>query len=179
MPATDSQPTAGRPKAGGDYVVDQFDPARHQPAEIARLHLSIRRQQQAAGEVVFPDIASSQTDLQDIDRCYLKTGGQFFVASDGAGRIVGFVGLKKTGPGGGELKRLAVIAACRRSGIGSRLVGRAVDWARAGGWQKLSLATGRQEKAKNIYLHHGFSVVGRSGDQQDFLMEVELLPPGG
>lgn len=173
MSETTPREAVGRPETDPGYSISEFDPARHSAAEIARLHLAIRQKQQADGENSYYNITDSQTDLTNIDGYYLHPGGQFLVATGPGGQIAGFVGLKKTDRGG-ELKRLAVVPDHRRAGLGDRLVGHAVYWATLRGWPQLSLATGYGERAKPIYLRHGFLVVGRNEASRDFLMELKL-----
>ena len=159
-----------------EISIDSFDPDRHSSRQIAQLHLQLRQWQEQAGESEFPDIASSQKDLGDIPAAYLSGGGQFMVASDQQGEVVGFVGLQKASgePGVGILKRMSVIPKLRGQGIGSRLCQRIIGWAKAASYRKIRLKTGNRERAMGIYWRAGFRVVGYDQNNNDVLMELDF-----
>ena len=156
--------------------VQSFSAEKYPGLQIARMHLKIRQQQEVAGENYFRNIHDSQKDLGDIPCYYLSPGGNFFIAENRSGLITGFVGLKKDESelGVGILKRLAVLDEYRGQGIGGRLVGELINWAKMNNYNKIRLATGVMEKAKVIYEKHGFEVVGRNKENRDFLMELSI-----
>ena len=159
--------------------ISVFDGEMHSCAVIAAQHLLIRRWQEGTGENKFIDIVDSQSDLQDIPSTYIAGGGQFFVASTSDHRIVGFCGLQRQGAKHGQLKGLAVEPASQGKGIGSRLVGEAVAWAKANGWQTIELTTGENERAEGVYLAHGFEIVGFHETTNDIVMRWSVGSPAG
>lgn len=152
-----------------------YDPEQHSYRQIAQLHLALRQWQEQAGENSFRNIEDSQRDLNNISEVYLDKG-QFFVAEDQSGGIVGFIGLKRDADARhtGILKRLAVMPEHQGQGIGGRLVGAVVDWAKTAGYKKIKLATGRQERAKGVYERYGFKMIDIDVESDDFLMELVL-----
>ena len=159
-----------------EIEIQPFDPVRHSGQRIAQLHLQLRQWQDQIGETQFGDINSSQQDLGDIPAAYLAAGGQFFVASDKQGEILGFVGLQKAE---GELrvgilKRMSVMPQSQGQGIGSQLCQRIIGWAEAAGYQKIRLSTGNRERAMGIYWRQGFRVVGYDQARNDVRMELDF-----
>ena len=143
------------------------------------MHLKIRGRQEKAGENTYSNILASQEDLGNIAANYIEAGGQFLIAHSAEGEIVGFIGLQRKEPGKGVLKRLAVIEDFRGQGIGSALVKQAIVWAKSNDYENISLTTGEKERARSIYLRHGFRVIGckqKSSDHKsyDFLMHLDL-----
>lgn len=155
----------------GIITIEAFDESKHSGDEIAVKHRAIRRWEEANGLNTFADITDSQAELKDITASYLERGGQFFVASCPQGGTIGFVGLKLE-EGAAELKRLAVIPHFHNQGVGNRLVTLAVSWARQQGCSKIRLATGENERARNIYARLGFRETGRKDG--DLIMELEF-----
>jgi len=156
------------------YSIDLFREGVDDPAEIARLHLGVRRLQVATDNNTFLDFYESQVDLNAIGSYYVEPGGNFFVARDiGSGCIAGFVGIRNEGERVGALKRMAVMPKHRRRRVGLSLAQTAVGWSKANGFTKLTLTTGFKENAKPIYEAVGFKDVGTKNDK-DWLMELEL-----
>ena len=60
------------------------------------------------GEFGFPITWEDQPDLHDIPGWYRAGKGDFWVAKDGAGRIVGTIGLRDIGGGAGALRKMFV-----------------------------------------------------------------------
>lgn len=157
-----------------DYIVEPFQPGIDDQAEIASLHLEVRRWQEKHQNNIFSNIYDSQSDLNAIEEFYMIPGGNFFVARNlETGKIAGFVGLKNEGNQTGRIMRLAVMEEHRRRGIGLKLMQEAVSWASQNDFSTLRLATGFKEKAKHIYERVGFTVVGTKNDK-DHLMECKL-----
>lgn len=143
---------------------------------IADMHLDIRRWQVATTGNVFGDgLYGSQTDLRNIQAHYLARGGNFWTATDtDTGDLVGFVGLRRYPPRQGEVKRFAVDPGRHGQGIGSALVAALVGWARDVGLERLTLATGKLERARGIYERAGFVVVGEDVEHDDWRMRMDL-----
>ncbi|HEX5743836.1 MAG TPA: GNAT family N-acetyltransferase [Candidatus Saccharimonadales bacterium] len=157
------------------FSVKPFQAGKDSPDEIAATHLKIRQWEERVGQADFSGrILSSQKDLKSLNRYYVAAGGNFFIAKDTEGRLIGFVGLKNNGDGHGAFKRLAVVPEWQRKGVGKALVSVAIDWARAAGFTKLSLQTHSREYAKSLYEQFGFKVVGWVDELEDWLMERRL-----
>ena len=85
-------------------------------------------------------------------------GVRLWVAHE-AGVLVGTVALAPVSPGHDELKSMRTDPARRGEGIGSRLVGHALDDARARGVVRVSLETGSMDffaPARSLYRSLGF-----------------------
>ena len=159
--------------------VTAFKEEMHSSSQIAGMHLQIRQRQEDTGENTFSNIMDSQEDLGNILAHYTEPGGQFLIAYSAEGEIVGFIGLQQRAPGKGVLKRLSVIEDFRGQGIGSTLVDQLIAWAKSNDYASILLATGEKERARAIYLRHGFQIIGyrqKNSDQEsyDFLMHLEL-----
>ena len=158
-----------------EYSVNPFRPGIDAPDVIASLHLDVRLWQRESGQNEFAGrIMDSQADLKAIEASYLKPGGNFFIAKDKTGKVIGFIGLKNDGDGNGSLKRLAVVPKWQRRGVGQALVTAIMDWAKKAGFTKLSLQTHSREYAKPLYEKLGFNVTGWVEEKQDWIMECRL-----
>ncbi len=158
-----------------DYIVTQFDGNEQLSRKIASLHLGVREWQVQQGQARFTKgILSSQEDLKELQKKYIDQGGNFFVAKDGRGNIVGFLAIRNDGDGLGAVKRVAVLPGHQRKGIASKLLQAAIDWSTGQGYSKLKLSTGFNEKGKPLYEKFGFKVVGRDTTNEDYLMELGL-----
>jgi putative acetyltransferase len=86
----------------------------------------------------------------------LDRGGRIFVALS-QGQPVGCCALVATVPGEFEVAKMAVAEACRRSGIGRRLLEKTIAAARAAGAHRLYLETNRKlAGAIRLYESLGF-----------------------
>ena len=103
-----------------------------------------------------------QSLAQEIDRIaeyYSEHNGGFWVAIKGE-RIVGTFGLEHAAVDAMELRRMYVDAACRRTGIGRRLLERAEAECRHRGAARLVLSTAAiQEAAVALYRSAGYRLV--------------------
>ena len=103
-----------------------------------------------------PEISYSQQEL----RAYVRRRGSFTLVAEDAGKgIVGFV----VAHGGltGHIITIDVVAALRRSGVGSELLTAAEDRLRQGGSKAVSLETAVDNAAAlSFYKHHGYRVAG-------------------
>ena len=167
-PATQNHP---------DHIsVFTYDQRPNRDQEIAQIHIDIRRSQVKAGEGRWTDIRTSQLDLGNIPKYYLEAGGQFFIALNGAGDVVGFVGIRLIDDNLGslQLKRLAVRPRWRNLGIGSLLVEAAINWSQTAGMKQIILTTGLNERAINIYKRAGFCEVSVDRQRQTRDMVLRL-----
>ena len=167
-----SHPDQERKPNGVDIAF--FEEEAHSGTQIASMHLQIRQWQEYAGENTYSNIEDSQEDLGDIPANYIEDGGQFLIAHSAEGEVVGFVGLQQKEAGKGVLKRLAVMTDFRGRGIGSALVDQLIAWAKSNDYESISLSTGEKERARPIYLRHGFQITGYNQKSRDFLMHLNL-----
>lgn len=156
------------------YKITTYSSGVDDPNEIATKHLAIRQWQVDTSQNWFFDINDSQNDLKNLEQYYLDSGGNFFIAKDTAGQIVGFLGLKNEGNGLGIFKRLAVVPQHQRQGIARSLVAEGIKWAGKSGFTKLSLRTGIMENARPLYEEFGFKAIGFNEDRKDISMEKQL-----
>ncbi|HEX5456531.1 MAG TPA: GNAT family N-acetyltransferase [Candidatus Saccharimonadales bacterium] len=158
-----------------EYSISAFQPGADKPDIIAGLHLDVRLWQRESGQNEFAGrILDSQADLKAIEAYYIKPGGNFFIAKDNKGNVIGFIGLKNDGHGEGSLKRLAVVPEWQRRGVGRALVSMAMDWAKRAGFARLSLQTHSREYAKPLYEKFGFKVTAWLEERGDWIMECKL-----
>jgi putative acetyltransferase len=97
-------------------------------------------------------------------------GVTVFVARDEAGRAVGMASLKAHDATLGEVKRMYTLPAVRGQRVGSRLLARVEDEARALGLSRLVLETGEApgfEEAWRVYERGGYAVCGAVLDYPD------------
>lgn len=155
--------------------ISPFRPGVHDPLEIARTHLDIRRWMEEVGQNTFSDILDSQPDLQNLEDYYIEPGGNFFVAEDPkTGELIGFIGFRKDGNGHGFIKRLAVTEKHRRKGVATSLTLAALEWGKANGFSHIDAVTNIGEQALPIYLRFGFKVVGFDEESEDWDLTFEL-----
>jgi len=126
--------------------------------------------------------------LGDPVAAYVVTGGAILVAElDGV--VVGCVALAPHGTGAIELSKMAVSVALRGRGIGRKLLGAAIEEARARGARSLFLGSSTKlPSAVNLYESFGFRHVARetlslTSTRIDVFMELVLgaddQPRGG
>ncbi len=101
------------------------------------------------------------SDVRDLERSYLRTGGAFFVLAGHSG-IEGCVGVRRFSETVAELKRLYVSAGRRGRGFGRQLCSLAVQEAEALGYRALRLDTTRGSiPALNLFRDLGFREIPR------------------
>ena len=104
-----------------------------------------------------PDPATTDADLNDVERSYQASGGMFDVLLDADGTIVGTVGLFPVGNSTCELRKMYLLASCRGRGFGRRMLEHAIARARALGFSTVTLETASVLKeAIALYERHGF-----------------------
>ncbi|XP_028854061.1 N-acetyltransferase family 8 member 3-like [Denticeps clupeoides] len=108
-----------------------------------------------------------QTDMKDVQKSFLSSPDScFWVAEarvNGRSEVMGMVAVEaKREAGGerfGELFRMIVSPAARRTGLGSRLTQTAIDFCKERGFSKVVLHTSStQEAAVALYRKTGFAV---------------------
>jgi len=157
-----------------DYIVQRFEGDVFDMDRIAIQHLRIRRWQERQGYNGFTDISDSQDDLCELGSYYLD-GGDFLVARSKIDRrVLGFIGLHRTGPATAEITRHAVEPAEQGTGIGTALLDDILDSAVHLGIAEVNLATGASEQGRPLYERAGFVVVARNPKHGDCLMRRTL-----
>ncbi|RLN45338.1 hypothetical protein BBO99_00008026 [Phytophthora kernoviae] len=99
-------------------------------------------------------------DLSSIDKSYIASGGNFWVATprNDATEIIGMVALEAKGDGVGELRRLSVKDSYRRLGVGRQLITVLEGWAKKQGYQTVWLVTGAKiDEARAFYTSMGYT----------------------
>jgi GNAT superfamily N-acetyltransferase len=88
----------------------------------------------------------------------------FLLARDGDGRAVGCGALRELGDGVGEVKRMYVVPARRRSGVAGAVLAALEEEAARRGWSLLKLETGtEQPDAMAFYERHGYRRIHNFG----------------
>lgn len=102
-----------------------------------------------------PAPKTTDRDLYDIEGFYAD--GSFDVLETEEGKIIGTVGLKPTGGGVADLRKMYLKAGYRGRGLGKRLLRHAIARAKDLGLRRLELETARVlEEAIGLYEAHGF-----------------------
>lgn len=111
------------------------------------------------GEFGFPITWEDQPDLHDIAGWYRAGAGEFWVAKDGAGRIVGTIGLRDIGGGQGALRKMFVAKEARggERPVALALLEALLAHARAAGLRTILLGTTEAFRAAHrFYEKSGF-----------------------
>lgn len=107
-------------------------------------------------DLAFQDFAN---ELQDLSRMYGAPSGCLLLARS-AQASIGCVGVRALSGRDCEMKRLYVRDVTRGSGLGRRLARRAIDWARAAGYQRMCLDTlADMSVAQRLYAQLGFAPI--------------------
>lgn len=141
--------------------------------EVADFYLGIQRKVEAAGIRDFPDIEDTWRQLQQLDVVF-EHPGNFWVARTETAHLIGCVGLQSLGGGEGMVGRFGVDDAYRRQGVGTSLLDRLLQWARAESFESLTLETNAQQNGLPIYQRAGFIDTGRLADDGDMIMRLVL-----
>lgn len=104
--------------------------------------------------------ADYDADLASPDVHYDGQTGWFSVAEDGAGNVVGCVGLTDEGGGEFELHRLYVLSEARGHALGERLSGWVIEKARECGARRLVLFS-------DVHFTHAHALYERVGFRAD------------
>lgn len=116
-------------------------------------------------------------DLDDLERHYWARGGRFDVLCDGAGRVVGTVGLRPLDATRVELRKMYLAPALRGQGFGRQLLEHALAAARERGFARVELeTTGVLASAIALYRRAGFQPVAqdRCGSSCDQAYALDL-----
>lgn len=111
------------------------------------------------------DRGARDADLGDLERHYWSRGGRFDVLCDGAGRVVGCVGLAPLDGARIELRKMYLAPEWRGQGHGRGLLAHALAEARRLGFARVELETsGALADAIALYRAHGFTPAARLRD---------------
>ena len=125
----------------------------------------------------FPVEEEDERQLGDPRVSILEPGGEILIALIGS-EVVGSCALLVHGPGEFELAKFAVSADHQRAGIGSALVKRAIDRARARGMRRVFLVSNSKLlDARRVFTRYGFVDVPLSEspyDNADVAMSLDL-----
>lgn len=126
-----------------------------------------------------PDDVPSIDDIEDIEREYLQTGGEFLVAQRD-GRIVGMGAFTIEG-NEGELFRMRVAPSVQGEGVGTRLLEGLEKAALGQGAERLAAETARrQSNAVSFYPANGYErVEERSFGEYDLITYVKDIASTG
>lgn len=104
-----------------------------------------------------PDPGDTDSDLREIERSYIASGGSFDVLTDEAGRVVGSVGLFPVSRSVCELRKMYLAAPARGLGHGRQLLEHALRRARELGFARVVLETASVlREAIALYERYGF-----------------------
>jgi GNAT superfamily N-acetyltransferase len=123
------------------------------------------------------DLTARHKDLTNIANEYQANGGLFLLARCN-GRVIGTVALRQISDGTGELKRFFVRQRNQRMGVGTDLLKRAIDHAKAGPWSRLRLDTSHKSPAAiALFKKHGFVEIERYNQDPfaEIFMELRLM----
>jgi putative acetyltransferase len=150
------------------------------PATVADREAVVSLVQRVLQEFELPwDPQGMDAELFTIPHSYSQRGGWFDVVVDEHEAVVGTIGLLPVGDGVIELRKMYLQRSARGGGMGRRLVQRAIDRARAVGYQRLELETAAVlEAAVALYRSMGFQTVGEATCQRvcDYRMAISLHP---
>jgi putative acetyltransferase len=119
---------------------------------------------------------ATDADLADVVGQY-EAGGGLFLLARLQGELLGTVGLRRFDRDTLELRRFYVHPDWRGQGIGTSLLVRALDHARAGRWRRVCLdTTDRSPAARRLFRRHGFAQIARYNDnpRAEIFMQIEL-----
>lgn len=118
-------------------------------------------------------------DLDDLEAHYWARGGRFDVLCDGAGRVVGSVGLLPLDATRAELRKMYLVPALRGQGHGRALLSHALAEARRLGFGRVELETaGALVEAIALYRRFGFEPTAQApgGSTCDRSFALDLQP---
>jgi ribosomal protein S18 acetylase RimI-like enzyme len=132
------------------------------------------------GEVY--DERTSESDLPDIEKTYLESGGAFEVLVDAGQQIVGTVGIVPVGDGPFstgccKMRKMYIDPGCRNLGLGKLLVGHILEKARSLDFRQIILETiTSMQAAISLYEKAGFTrIEGHAASPRcDIVMEKKL-----
>jgi molybdate transport system substrate-binding protein len=109
------------------------------------------------------DHAGIDADLVDLDASYATRGGLFDVAVASDGTIAGCCGIYPLDASTCELRKMYLLKDARGTGVGGRLLRRALAFARGRGFRRVELETASELKeALALYAGAGFQPIRRA-----------------
>ncbi len=123
-----------------------------------------------------------QPDLLDIPACYMKQGGNFWVAIDN-GHVIGTIALMRINDEWSVMKKFFVRADYRSQKVGLALYSRLLDFANAKGFRHMILDTPSvAKKAHSFYERAGFRRISKSAlaieydylDRDSIIFQLDL-----
>jgi GNAT superfamily N-acetyltransferase len=103
------------------------------------------------------DLNSKDSDLNDIEGSYMRSGGVFEVLEDSEGNLLGTYGLYPLDEETCELRKMYFVPEIRGRGLGRRVLERAVGHARRLGFKAVELETiSVLKEAIRLYTRFGF-----------------------
>ena len=139
-----------RTMTGPEFTFDQADSAER----VATARELFREYAQAIGTDL--EYQGFTTELAVLPKPYVPPRGALLIARTGSG-VAGCVALRPLDEQRGEMKRLYVRPAYRKSGLGKRLVDAVIDLARRAGYRELRLDTlASMASAQALYCRLGF-----------------------
>lgn len=116
-----------------------------------------------------------QTDLLKIDESYINDGGNFWVAQDQFGEIIGTLGVQRLSKNRGALKKMFVHSAYRSKKIGKSLINYLFQYCEDNKINEIYLGTTDKFKdAQIFYKKNGFKEISINELPKDFpTLEVD------
>ncbi len=145
---------------------------------IIELILTIQNQEAGIGLSL-----GEQPDLTDIEKSYQENGGNFWIALDDQGKVIGTIGLMKLNDRWAILKKFFVAAAYRFQRIGLKLYETLLDYAKQHGYRHIILDTPSvATKSHAFYRRAGFRQISASDlpvpynypDRDSLLFQLDL-----
>jgi len=139
---------------GEDIRIRRYE--AHDYDDVWRLHLEGVRQTRT----ISPELPGYDDDLRDIESNYLADGSNFWVGETLEG-LIGIMAIERVDERTGRLRRMRVTTAWRRQGVARALLGVAVEFCRANGYERMILDTTEQQTdAHRLYERYGFTRTG-------------------
>jgi N-acetylglutamate synthase-like GNAT family acetyltransferase len=149
--------------------------------EVIKLILNVQNVEYGVGISV-----EEQPDILDIQSNYIKDGGNFWVALNDKGEVVGSIGLQKKNNEVAVLKKFFVYEAYRGKefGIGARLYETLIDFAQKHKFSKVILDTpSKATRSHSFYKKAGFNEITKENlpiqydyaDRDSLIFELDLL----
>ena len=104
-----------------------------------------------------PDPCSKDSDLDDLERNYIRPGGVFELIEDKQGNLLGTYGLYRLDQDTCELRKMYFVPEIRGQGLGRQTLERCIDHARRLGYRCIVLETfSVLKEAIRLYTRFGF-----------------------
>ena len=129
------------------------------PIQPADVPAAIALVKETLGEFGLAFGEGSPTDAQmlELPSSYRDHGGEFFIALNAGGELLGTAGVMPVAPGVYELRKMYLRPKSRGRGVGRRLLDACLDFCRAAGAKSVVLDTVHEmEEAVVFYERNGF-----------------------